>query len=172
MIINPKGIDRPIQEMQQLFAAHLWGSLSPSKKGYYHRVFANGRRGEAIPEIYTGNGEYNEVLFDDMLSAQLWFDVADSTESLANGQIVQGCGIVVIVNLKDIYPTLAHRAEEESHLSVQKVLSRMPREFELIGITTGLNAFGQYNTDKLKYPNMHPWHVFRFDCKIHYSLTC
>jgi hypothetical protein len=172
MITNPKGIDLPIQQMQNLFVKHLWPSINATKKGYYHRVFRNNRRGEQIPEIYVGNGEYKDVLFDDFLSAQIWFDVAERTDSLSSGQIVRDCGVVVIVNLNEIYPSLTHRCEEEVHFDVMRVLNRMPKVFEQTGITTGMAAFGNFNTTPLKHADMNPWHVFRFDCKIHYSLNC
>lgn len=171
MIVNPKGIDLPIQEMQQLFEAGLWADIDASRKQFNHRVFRNIKDGELIPEIYTDTNEYQEVLFDDYLSALCWFDVSDTTDSYELGQINQNVGVFFAVNLSDLYPTLSHRAVEEAHLSVQKIILKRAAEWEITGISTGLAAYGDFATDSLKFQNMQPWHTFRFDCNLRFFLN-
>lgn len=170
MIANPKGIDRPIQEMQQLFIANLW---TTSNCDFFHRVFKNERNGNTIPEILIdGTHHYEEVKFNDRKHVTSWFDVSDTTNSYDAGQINQDVGVFFAVNLKALYPTLTHRAVEEAHLDVQKQLLRMPSEFEITGIVTGEAAYGDYETSGLHDYNMQPWHVFRFNCNVKYLLNC
>ena len=172
MIDNPKGIDLPIQEMQQLFIDNLWPDIDISKKEFNHRVFANQRDGITIPEVLVKNNDYKEVRFCDRLDVLSWFEVSQSTDSYQLGQIQQTVGVFFAVNLKKLYPDLSHRAVEESHLDVQKVLLKRSGEFEITGILTGEAAYGDYDTSGLKRYNMQPWHVFRFNCNVKYSLNC
>lgn len=172
MIDNPKGIDRPIQEMQQLFIDKLWTNIDASKKEFNHRVFRNVRNGDLIPEVYDGSNEYKEVKFNDNLDVLSWFDVDDSTNSINGEQVNQNVGVFFAVNLKKLYPLLSHRAVEESHVAVRKVLKLRSSEFEITGLVTGLAAYGDFNTDNLKHPDMQPWHVFRFNCNVSFTLNC
>lgn len=173
MILNPKGIDRPIQEMQQLFIDNLWTNIDASKKEFNHRVFRNiDRQGNLIPEVFLSNNEYKEVKFNDNLSVLSWFDVSDTSDSSDGEQYNQSAGIVFVVNLSELYPTLSHRAVEESHIEVREVLKKRASEFKTPILSTGLAAYGDFNTDNLKHPNMQPWHVFRFECNVSFTLNC
>jgi hypothetical protein len=173
MIDTPKGIDRPIQEMQQLFVDNLWTDIDISKKSFNHRVFKNkDRNGNDIPQIYKGNREYRNVSFNDRVDVLSWFDVSDNTNSYNLGQVTQDVGVFFAVKLDKLYTSLAHRAIEESHLDVQKILLKRPKEFEITGITTGAAAYGDFSTENLKTFNMQPWHVFRFNCNVSFTLNC
>jgi len=174
MIDSPVGIDFPIQEMQQLFIANLWPNIPTAKKEFNHRVFSNeDKDGNDYPEVLiSGTNDYRRVKFDDRLSVLSWFDVADNTDSYNLGQINHSVGVFFAVNLKDLYPTLPHRATEEAHLEVQEILLKRSGEFEVTGIKRRSEAYGEYSTENLKAFNMQPWHVFRFDCDVKYSLNC
>jgi hypothetical protein len=174
MIANPVGIDFPIQEMQQLFIANLWTDISASKKEFNHRVFSNkDKDGNNYPEVFIdGTNDYRRVKFDDRLSVLSWFDVSDSTGSFSGDYINQEVGVFFAVNLKDLYPTLQHRAVEESHKDVNSVLLKRPLNFSTTEITTRDAAYGDFNIDNLKKYNIQPWHVFRIKCNVKYQLNC
>lgn len=173
MIANPVGIDKPIQELQQLFINNLWTNVQDEKKRFYARIFRNNKKGIVRPEAFTEiRNCYEEVTHEDSLSVLSWFDVAPATDTYNLGQTNHNVGIVFIVNLKHLYPGLSHRAVEESHLAVQKVVNMQKRDFLITGLTTGLEAYGDFNTDNLKHPDMQPWHVFRINCNVSYLLNC
>jgi len=173
MIAKPIGIDLPIQQMQQLFINNLWPTIDTQDKMFYQRVFRNERNGNLYPEVLIeGTNDYQEVEFDDRLSALCWFDVANETNSYDLGQINQNVGIFFAVNLSVLYPTLSHRAIEEAHLDVQKIITKRIGEWNIQGIITNMDAYGDFSTDRLMPSNMQPWHVFRFDCNLKYSLNC
>lgn len=172
MIEKPVGIDYELQEMQKMFIASLWPDISTAKKQFNHRVFSNIRDGEKVPEIYVKNGEYQEVLFDDRLSALSWFDVSDTAETYDRTCYNQVVGLFFLVNLNNLYPTMAHRAVEEAHLAVQKIIMKRPTSFRITSLITGESAYGDYDTSKLRFPNMQPWHVFKFVCTVNYELNC
>lgn len=166
MINNPIGIDYPIQEIQKIFIDELWADY---KTQFNHRVFKNrDRNGNSIPEIYVKNSEYKEVLFNDRVDAISWFDVNEESNSFDGGQFTQAVGIFFAVNLGVLYPDLEHRAVEESHRDVLNLLDQS----QVTGIITNLPAYGDYYTDKLKRFNMQPWHVFRINYLMQYSVNC
>lgn len=172
MINDRKGIDLPISDMQDLFNKHLWTDFNTE---YNHRVFANEKNGNVIPQVYLGKSnkkEYKDVRFDDRLDALCWFDVSNNTNSYNLGQITQEVGVFFAVNLGKLFPDITHRAVEESHLAVQQILKKRPTDWEITGITTNTPAYGDYFTDNLKAFNMQPWHVFRFECNVKYLLNC
>jgi hypothetical protein len=171
MIANPKGIDRPIQEMQQLFINNLWTSITD--KQYYHRVFRNeNKSGNLTPQVFIDNtNDYRDVIFNDSLSALSWFDVAPETTSADAEQYTQGVGVFFAVNLKKLYPTLSHRAVEESHAEVRRILMLRASEFKIEGISTGEAAYGDFQS-VLNGLDMQPWHVFRFNCNVSFTLNC
>jgi len=170
MIQDPKGIDAPIQDVQEIFIDELWADVSSSKKQFNGRVFGNLINESLTPEVHvSGTNDYKAVKFNDKLSVLSWFDVNDETESFDAGQVVHNVGIFFAVNLKDLYPDLSHRAVEEAHGAVIKLLDKA----EVKGIVTGAKAYGDFDIKNLKHPNMHPWHIFRIDYTMKYSLlTC
>jgi hypothetical protein len=172
MIINPIGIDKPIQDMQTLLSQGLWPDIPVDNRAFYHRVFRNFRNGLLVPEVYVGDGEYQEVLFDDYISVLSWFDVSDETESYDGGQVVQSVGVFFAVNLDDLYPSLSHRAVEEAHNDVRKILGSRPTTYDITGLTTGAAAYGDFDSAAVKFPNMQPWHIFRFNTNISFLMTC
>lgn len=173
MIINPKGIDLPIQEMQILFQNNLWLNIESNKKRFYHRVFRNMKNDTIRPEVFEEiDNNYKEVICNKRLSSLSWFDVESKTDTYNLGQMTHNVGVVFIVNLYDLFPNLSHRAVEESHLAVQKILLKRPNEFQITDIITGIEAYGDFDIENLKNPDMQPWHVFRFNCNVKYSLNC
>lgn len=170
MITDPKGIDAPIQDIQQIFIDELWTNVASDKKQFNGRVFGNLINEVLTPEVHvSGTNDYKSVKFNDKLSALSWFDVNNETVSFNAGQVVQNVGIFFAVNLKDIYPTLSHRAVEEVHTDVIKLLDKA----EVKGIITGESAYGDFDIKNLKHPNMQPWHIFRIDYTMKYNLlTC
>lgn len=170
MIDNPIGIDRPIQIMQQLFVANLWTSFTCS---FNHRVFRNEKDGKLIPELLIDSTkEYKEVLFDDRYDVLSWFDVSDRSNSVDGTQLSQEVGIFFAVNLKKLYPTLAHRAVEEAHRDALMQIKKRPIVFEVISLETGEAAYGRFSTDNLTKYNMQPYHTFRYNCNVKYSFNC
>ena len=165
MIENPKGIDYPIQELQQLFIDELW---TVANCDYFHRVFRNTRDGKLIPEVFIGGNSYNEVKFNDRKDVISWFDVSDETNSYDGGQVSQNVGVFFAVNVKKLYPTLTHRAVEEAHGDVLNLL----RGYDISGIVTGERAYGDYDISNLKNYNMQPWHVFRINIVLNYGINC
>lgn len=176
MISNPKGIDRPIQEMQQLFIDKLWTNIDMSKKQFNHRVFKNynPKNGLIYPGLHVnGTRDYKNVVFDDKLTVLSWFDVANETNSVDGEQVTQNVGVFFAVNLVELYPNLFHRTEEEAHVDVRKIMKLRASEFQIQGIVTNREAYGDFDTiPEIQKYNMNPWHVFRLNCNLSFTLNC
>lgn len=167
------GIDRPIEEMRQLFIDNLWANIGASKKEFNHRVERIDVKGLLTPQVLIdGTNDYKRVSFNDRLSVLSWFDVALSTNSADGEQYNQDVGIFFAVNLKDLYPSITYRAQEEAHLDVRNVIKLRPMSFGIDGISIREEAYGDFSTEGLKGYNTHPWHVFRFNCNVSYTLNC
>jgi len=174
MIQDPKGIDLPIQEMQCLFDDNLWHHVGTDKKRFYHRVFKNPKDGIIRPEVFTEIGNnYKEVKFDKRLTVLSWFDVSETQDNYIPGQNEKEVGIFFAVNLTELYPTLSHRAVEESHIDVAKVVLMHPSFImPFNSIVERELAYGDFDTSNLKGYNMQPWHVFRINCNVIYNVKC
>ena len=171
---TPAGIDSNIQ----LFQKKLFYDLSAKwdignlEFDCYGRAYRNVREGRYIPEVYVGGNEYKEVFFDDSLTVQSFFGVAEQ-EGYANAVKAQ-VFLVFMVNLKSLKPALAHRGDEEVRVDAEKVAVSNPYGFRLNGIYTGLErVFQEYQAfagSTLKDCDMHPFHCFRLNFDMNYSI--
>lgn len=171
MIINPVGIDAPIQVIQQLFIDELWLDIDSSRKEFNDRVFRNlDKEGNIYPEVFIDNtNDYRRVKFNDRLDVLSWFDVSPIPNSFNGGYSTREVGIFFAVNLDKLYPDLAHRAVEESHRDVLQLLDLSNVLGDAI---TGELAYGDFNVDNLKLYDMQPWHVFRINYLMEYIINC
>lgn len=170
MIANPQGIDLPIQQLQQLFISRLWTEFNCQ---FNHRTYKTYENDRLVPKVLIeGSDRYTDVTFDNKLDALCWFDVGGETDNIDGEFITEQVGIFFAVNLSKIYPTLAHRAEEEAHSDVLKMINRKKRSFKVVKLIKDEKAFGAYYIDELKAYNMQPWHTFRFNCNVNYSYNC
>lgn len=165
------GIDVPIKKLTDAFTASLWPTVT--NKQFNGRCFRNERNSEVIPEVLiSGTNDYREVLFDDKLNALCFFDADDTIENV-NDEPIQEVRLIFAVNLKAIYPTLAYRATEEVHKAVLDIIKRNGQmQFQLQRIETGLSAYGNLSTERLKSYNMQPWYTFAIVMNIIHSYQC
>ncbi|MFZ7121780.1 MAG: hypothetical protein ACOWWH_12640 [Eubacteriaceae bacterium] len=173
MIENPVGVDAPIQMMQQLFISNLWLNVGTNNKEFNHRVFGINKNGKIRPFVLIDNtNDYKEVSFSDNKSVLGWFYAYEELNSYNKRQISRNVDVFFAVNLNDLYSELRHRTEEEVYRDVQKVLLMMPSDFEITNIVSGSEAYGIFDNLESKKINMHPWHVFKFECVVKYQLNC
>lgn len=167
------GIDVPIARLQQAFATSLWTHVSA--RAFYSRVFRNNDNdGNLVAELFVGENDYQEIMFDDRYDVQCFFDPASTVEDInPDLQSTRECGIVFVCKSPIIYPdVVTHRVTEELYRDVLAVIQdTTPLSVIPQSIVTGLPAYDDLNTEKLKAYNMQPWHVFRVntDIKIEYG---
>jgi hypothetical protein len=124
-------------------------------------------------EIYTGNGEYQDVLWDDKASAVSFFSASDSVV-IEKGQGRVDVALIFFVDLSKLKPDVTHRADEEVRTDVLKTLGYSSFGFALKGYETGVkNVLKEYpgsQRDKnLTALDMQPIHAFRINLNLIYQ---
>ena len=166
-----RGLDKYISDQLNVFNAKLWPALASAKKGYYGRAYKHLKNDVRLAFVYDKDNEYQDVTFNDNLSASLFFDIGDN-ENGNYPNFTAEVSIVVMVNLYDIYPTAVYRAIEDVHNDVLSLIKKCG-VFKITGVTTGENVFGNIDTTLLKQYDMQPFHVFRVNCQaIGYNKNC
>ncbi len=171
---NPVGIDIVINDLQELLFTGL------TAKGWtnydsYPRVYKNETKDGLIPEFYTSKGDYEEVYFDDRLNALSFWLVDDSVEQQNNPNYTANIKVVFQVNLNKLYNNISHRADEEMHRDVSRILDEsMIVNRHNKKITTGIKKI--YNEEGLNSTNgfedMSNYHVVKFDIEVSFQYKC
>lgn len=173
---TPIGIDKPIQAYQSVFYSSLkklW-NLTDNDWNCYGRVYRNQTEDGYTPEAYVGNGEYQEVFFDDTLKALSFFGVSE-TIKFNNLSAIAPVYLIMMVNIQLIKPAITGIADEEIRNDVQN-FCRVPRfTFEMQSFETGLDTvFKEYSgwrkKDGIKYRDQYPLHCFRINFNLIYNI--
>lgn len=173
---SPTGIDIHIQKLQQFLYPQLktlWGIADNTAFDCYGRAYRNQVKDGFIPEAYVGNKEYREVLFNDKRKAISFFGVGENIR-YDHGTATAQVYLIVMVNLSKVKGGVT-RADEETHVDVQKLLQPGRSGFEMTGFETGIeNVFREYNGWRrdpgMKYRDMQPFHCFRINLSLTYNI--
>lgn len=173
---SPTGIDIHIQKLQRFLFSELkktWGITNDVFFDCYGRAYRNQVKDGFIPEAYIGNKEYREILFDDNRKAITFFGVGENIR-YNHGTATAPVYLIVMVNLAQIKGGIT-RADEETHVDVQKLLQPGRSGFEMLEFLTGIeNVFKEYSgwraKDGMKYRDMQPFHCFRINLSLTYNI--
>jgi len=179
---NVKGIDINIQQFQGFVYLSLlaeWGlSLSWN---CYDRAYKNQLKDGVIPEVYIGNSgsvavskDYQEVLINDSVAIQSFFILGDQvkiTGKTATGQV----SLIMMVDISKVKPTNSNRADEEIRNDVTRLCMTERYGFKISGIGTGIDqVFKEFSGWRKKQGiagrDMYPFHCFRIDFDVAYSI--
>ena len=169
--VNPVGIDLEISKIQATLFNGLTGK---GWTGYesYDRAYINPRSGGTIPEVYTGNKEYKEVLLDDTFTASSFF-LVDPTRTESEGLLTQTVSVIFQADIVKLFPAITHRADEEMHDDIVSSLNEW--EGYLSSIITGIA--GVYSAldipddylNRVSKDDMSNYHVVKIDLEIPYA---
>jgi len=162
------GIDREIEIIKQRLSKNLnWIDVD-----FHGKVYKNPTKsdnGKFVPEIYTGEKNYKEVLTNDLKSGSVFFSDS-SKHSFVNSQEMEtDLSIIFILNLSKIKGDYTRKDVEVQH-EVLVVLQAL-KQFEITEITIGINALNEYDISKIKLSDMQPWHIFAVTGKIKYNIN-
>lgn len=168
------GVEVPISHIRSDFEAKLWPQLT--NKTFYGRAFRNlvdtGNSEQMIAQVFIGgaDGDYQDIMFDDTLGALCFFDVEEDVNNAGfDQQPMRDVNIVFAVNLQTLY---GQRNTELAYYDVYQVLRIFSLEIEVKKIVTGLKAYGDLSTERLKKYDMHPWHTFAFQTMMRVDYRC
>tara|TARA_R110002124_G_scaffold283449_2_gene459505 strand:- start:25386 stop:25901 length:516 start_codon:yes stop_codon:yes gene_type:complete len=162
---SPVGIDSNIDKLQD----YLYNKLAWSNYESYHRAYKNQKDNTLIPEVYTSNGNYEEVYFNDNYSATSFF-LVDDNRSVEDISLTTNVSIIFQVKLDKLFPSVSHRADEEVVNQITKLINLNSKGFDLTGITQGIdNVYSGLNLDLPTNTDMSNFFVVKFDMNLQYE---
>lgn len=171
-------MDKPIQEAQQYLFDKLkakW-KLSDEQFDCYGRCYRNQSEDSGyIAEVFTNYLDYQEVYVNDNVTVTSFFGVGEQFKY--NGQFNVPVHLVFWVDLRKLYPTIEHRADEEARMAVFDVVKMLGIETTEIEVILGIdNVLKEYSGTRrnlgLQFRDMHPLHCFRMNFNIDYINNC
>lgn len=180
--ISPVGIDVPIQSFQTWLYGALSGKwpVNSSSFNCHGRAYRNQTADGYTPEVFsglatTGGKDYEEVMFNDTLKALCFFSVGEQAK-YDTGTTVAKIGLIFMVNVPQLKPTILHRGDEEIRRDVELLCAGKRFGFTMTGFETGIdNVFREFSgwrkSDGIKYRDMQPLHCFRINFDLLYTLT-
>jgi hypothetical protein len=177
---NPVGIDVLIQNLQTHLHKQLvtkWGLAGSNDPLYecYGRAYRNKHKSGYIAEVYTGGlggVDYKEVYWNDELKAISFFGISSKTTfDLKNKTDVH---LVFFVNLANLKPNVAHRADEEVRNEIQQLFGNTLHGFSYESMELWLeNVLREYpgsrRDERLIAVDMQPVHCFRINLTLLYK---
>lgn len=167
--ILPVGIDRVVDSLQTKLEGLGWSNYQ-----IYPRAYKNDSEGNLIPENYTGNKEYREVLFDDTYDATTFFLADDTFEAQSYGQrLLTTLSVFFQVKLNKLKSSIAHRADEEVRYDAVLALRNNKHGWVINNVITGVaNVYAGLDSTKIINDDMSNYHVFRIDMSGSYAVDC
>jgi len=179
---SPVGIDISVQRFQKfLYPALLkvWGITNDNDYESYGRAHKNQTADGYIPEGFKGTDpkkiEYKDAFWDDNKKAVSFFLLGDVTK-YDSGNAMAPVGLIFMVNVQSLKPTISYRADEEVRNDVERLCQIERYGFALTEIVTGIDQVfrefsGWRKAQGIKFRDMHPLHCFRLNFQVLYDIN-
>lgn len=172
---NPVGVDAVIDKLQRDLFIELTVRFGWRDYDSYPRAYRNRKEGDTIPEVYTSNGDYKEVLFNDKETVTSFFLTDDKrTYEQGNSVFTQWVSIIFQANLAKLFPDIQHRADEEMIDNIFKALKNKNWEGKFVEVITGVDKVYEslkLSYDKKNFDDMGNFSIARFNFKMLYVNT-
>jgi hypothetical protein len=169
--ISPIGVDKIIDSLQD----YLYSDLNINDWESYPRAYKNPAKfndDQFVAEVFA-NDEYYEVFFNDDFSLVTFFVVDDQREFDA-GFYTVGISLIIQANIKEIYPSITHRADEELlNAFVNSIQYYSGEGVDLGDIETSVESvYREFDFEKLKFNDMNDLFVARINMTATYYTDC
>ena len=169
---NPVGIDYVISQLQKKVYDFLTVKKGFTKYDSYERAYVNPKGTSEIPEVYVGKNEYKEVLFNDKFNITSFFVVDDKRnydKENARG-FIQNVSLIFQCNLKALYPSITHRADEEFNKDAFNALKYAYSGIDINEMITGIdNVYSDFDKTRLEYVDMSSFHIVKLNFDLTYK---
>lgn len=173
--VNPVGIDRPIDKIQQALYTGLVTNGTWTMYESYHRAYKNETKDGIVPEIFTGKKDYKDAFTDDGFTATSFFLIPDEVGVVEGQKFQAEISIIFQVDLAKLYPNApdSRRFDEEMHNEILNILNDLDANFTDVDYVTSLDSvYAGLDTSKIKWNDLQPYHVVRFTVTANYDYQC
>lgn len=166
--LNPVGIDVVIDQFQTKMST-LFNSIDWVM---YPRIYPNPKKvslRSKVPEFFD-DFEYLETFMDDRYPLTTFFLVS-SERPFNDGIFKADISLVCQVSdLKSIFPSIPHRADEEFN---RTIINKLRIMYEYKGMTTEIqNVYKEFDKEEVRLDDMNSFYVVRFNFTVDYYYNC
>ena len=173
--VDPVGIDRPIDKIQQALYTGLVTNGTWTMYESYHRAYKNETKDGIVPEIFTGKKDYKDAFTDDGFTATSFFLIPNEVGVVEGQKFQAEISIIFQVDLAKLYPNApdSRRFDEEMHNEILNILNDLDANFTDVDYVTSLDSvYAGLDTSKIKWNDLQPYHVVRFTVTANYDYQC
>jgi hypothetical protein len=141
----------------------------------YKNVYQDKSKTGVFAEQFLKGNDYEDVFTNDNFSVSSFIIANDNEKRHTKSRKIRTISVIFQINLKKVYATIPHRADEEFHNELSNALRGLKKPSELIDGINGIdNVYTEFEIAKLKEKNhdLHPLHVFRQDIEVQYDYDC
>jgi hypothetical protein len=126
-----------------------------------------------IAEVFNSNkGDYQDVYYDDNKSSLFCFLISNKDDTEDQVLFKNKVKVVFMIDLSKIYPSSNERQDSKAEKDAVGVLRDINGSYIIGEIQRGIdNVFSEYTTNKIRFNDLHPFHVFSVNIELNYYLT-
>lgn len=171
---NPIGIDKVIDTIQTALFDGLMTNGPFTDYTVYHRAYQNESDEGIKAERYTNSNEYRDVFLDDKQNLSSFFIVDDDRPAETIDSLTASVSVIFQARLDKLYNNITERADEELNREIYFILNGLrSKGITFVNFVQGIsNVYAEFDQSKIKWTDMHPFYVVRFNLDINSSFDC
>lgn len=172
---NAIGVDFEINKIQNKVYNYLTNVKGYTNYDSFPRVYINEHKGNTLPEFSLNTKDYREVLFSDKKTLTSFFIVEDNRDYIDGQHFNTNCSIIFQGNLKKIFPSITHRADEELNKDCFNALKKSFNGLQITNMITGINnvysdfSFDENTRERLNIVDLSQNHVLKLNFTLKYK---
>lgn len=171
---NPVGIDKVIDTIQTALFDGLMTNGPFTDYTVYHRAYQNESDEGIKAERYTNSNEYRDVFLDDKQNLSSFFIVDDDRPADTLDSLTANVSVIFQARLDKLYNNITERADEELNREIYFILNDLRSQgITFVNFVQGIsNVYAEFDQSKIKWTDMHPLYVVRFNLEVRNSFDC
>ena len=162
--------DTYIQELQTILYNELTANWGTSKLDAYGRVYKSEKNSKVLPQVFDAATRNYKTVFYNGQSCFFFIDDDNHVIEDEQHEFTTEVKIVFMLNLSDL-KTATERADADVKKDILKVLTKYDYHYNVKSYITGVNnVLRGFDTERLKEPDMQPYHVLAFNTEWSYSV--
>lgn len=155
----PKGLDVLIYSVQKKLYDGLTTLWTGIELTGYDRCYLSNRNGFKSIDYYISDYEYKNLVVAE--ENKFFFTAENNIEKVGNLYYRTKIDLYFILNVNEIKPAIAHRADEEVRQDVLNVIEKIG-QIEVLNVVTNIEKiFNRFDFSYLT--DVQPYHVFKIE---------